>query len=407
MGRPLNKKYFGNRNIGSLSTTADNKIGGEGVATAAVTVAGSYTTNRPSFTFTAPELPSGVTATGTITSEVLSAAISGTQTRAYPVTAGAISYVGGTTTATFTATLRSQALTTVAYASATTISFDTTTTAYVSGTNITISGASITGNMTIGGTTIAAGQTYYLGVPTNATTATLYATYADSIAATSPLTISNGTTTGATFTVGATYSTVTALTPVNRGAFETLVTGAQAAVCDAYGEGLEITPTYRAKSVTITEKGSGYVAAPTIAGYTNRGGITVNTIVLTTDSGSAGSSTNQENSIKIYAVVQGGNRSLGDVVKQVNDRAYKVKTDDGTQQKCVLKTSGNASSVGEADITAYDSDNGEYFVYKLTSRKAVVVPKSVGGGTQFASGTSVPWTLGDAEEDYSVKIDNA
>ena len=24
MGRPLNKKYFGNRNIGSASTTADN-----------------------------------------------------------------------------------------------------------------------------------------------------------------------------------------------------------------------------------------------------------------------------------------------------------------------------------------------------------------------------------------------
>ena len=31
MGRPLNKKYFGNRNIGTTGTT-DNNIGGEGVA---------------------------------------------------------------------------------------------------------------------------------------------------------------------------------------------------------------------------------------------------------------------------------------------------------------------------------------------------------------------------------------
>lgn len=266
--------------------------------------------------------------------------------------------------------------------------------------------------MTIGGTAIAAGQTYYLGAPTTATSATLYATYANAVEGNvaNKLAISNGTTTGATFTVGATYSTVTALTPVNRGAFEALVTGAQAAVCATYGEGLEITPTYRAKSVTITEKGSGYVSAPTIAGYTNRGGITVATIVLTTDSGSAGSATNQENAIKIYAVVQGGNRSLGDIVKQVNDRAYKVKTDDGTQQKCVLKTSGAAGAVGEADITAYDSDGGEYWVKKLTSRKVVLVPKSVGGGTQFASGKSAKWvfrTLTVADANNTVKIDNA
>ena len=37
MGRPLNKKYFGNRNIGSTSTTADNGIGGEGVESVTIT----------------------------------------------------------------------------------------------------------------------------------------------------------------------------------------------------------------------------------------------------------------------------------------------------------------------------------------------------------------------------------
>ena len=40
MGRPLNKKYFGNRNIGTTST-ADTNIGGEGVESYGTIVAGS------------------------------------------------------------------------------------------------------------------------------------------------------------------------------------------------------------------------------------------------------------------------------------------------------------------------------------------------------------------------------
>jgi hypothetical protein len=76
MGRPLNKKYFGNRNVGSASTTADNNIGGGAVASVTLNALGSYTT-RPTITFAVPTLPNGVRATGTITSEVLSATISG------------------------------------------------------------------------------------------------------------------------------------------------------------------------------------------------------------------------------------------------------------------------------------------------------------------------------------------
>jgi hypothetical protein len=76
MGRPLNNRFFGNRNVGSTSTTADNGIGGQGVASVTLNVLGSYTT-RPTITFAVPTLPGGVRATGTITSEVLSATISG------------------------------------------------------------------------------------------------------------------------------------------------------------------------------------------------------------------------------------------------------------------------------------------------------------------------------------------
>ena len=68
MGRPLNKKFFGNRNIGLASVTTDNGIGGSRVHS--VTVAGTnnstgYTTGD-ALTFTAPQLPGGVTATGTV-----------------------------------------------------------------------------------------------------------------------------------------------------------------------------------------------------------------------------------------------------------------------------------------------------------------------------------------------------
>jgi hypothetical protein len=69
MGRPLNKKYMGNRNIGSTSTTADNGIGGEGVASVSqpgggvgsFVVSDTYR-NFPTLTASAPTIPGGVTA---------------------------------------------------------------------------------------------------------------------------------------------------------------------------------------------------------------------------------------------------------------------------------------------------------------------------------------------------------
>lgn len=78
MGRPLHKKYFGNRNIGSASVTTDDGLGGTRVASVTLGTLGSYTV-RPTITFSAPDLAAegGVTATGTVTSEVLSATISG------------------------------------------------------------------------------------------------------------------------------------------------------------------------------------------------------------------------------------------------------------------------------------------------------------------------------------------
>ena len=80
MGRPLNKKYFGNRNIGSESTVDDNKIGGEGVESITTATAGSIIISDtyktfPALTATAPQLPGGVTATTAVIWEIESIVI--------------------------------------------------------------------------------------------------------------------------------------------------------------------------------------------------------------------------------------------------------------------------------------------------------------------------------------------
>ena len=104
MGRPLHKKYFGNRNTGSASVTTDDGIGGTAVASVTLGTLGSYTVT-PVATFSAPDLANvgGVTATGTVTSEVLSATISGGAAGSGGYTAGNILTVTGASgTATFT-----------------------------------------------------------------------------------------------------------------------------------------------------------------------------------------------------------------------------------------------------------------------------------------------------------------
>jgi hypothetical protein len=409
MGRPLNKKYFGNRNIGSTSTTADDGIGGTRVASVTLGTLGSYTV-RPTITFSDPDLLAigAVTATGTVTSEVLSAAVSGTQTRAYPVAAGAIGFnTGGST---FTATVTSSALTTVVRASATTLGFDTTTTAMISGTSIHITGASITGTLSIGGTAIAAGQIYYVGAPTTATAATLYATYADAVNATNPLTIVAGTgVTGATFTRGVTFGTVTALTVVDRGSYEALVASGPA-VNATYGAGLTITPTYRAKSITVTEQGSGYShsvdATASFSGSATLPGTP--TVVMITDTGNVGTATNQENAIVAFAYHTGGSLLRGDITKQVSKDRYKVENATAT---AIAKLKGTiANAAGEMNIVATDASGGTYYVTKLTAHRATLVPAAVArlstsAGSTYSSGQSAPWKFDAAAGSY-VQIEN-
>jgi hypothetical protein len=300
MGRPLNKKYFGNRNT-NTAVAGDDGLGGKQVSSVTLGTLGSYTT-RPTVTFSAPDLagPGGVTATGTVTSEILSVVFSGTMT------------------------------------------------GYEAQDEIYFGDAVIT--IDIGG-------------------------------------VDGG--------------AITAATVTTRGSFTTLASGAQATTTDGDGEGALITVTYRAKAVVITNAGSGYTDA-TDAAATFTQSVTGTTVLTTTN----------EKAIVVTAFIpaaDGGSSAVtGDIVKQTNDRRYKIETAQGTGI-CQLVTDGVANAAGEVSIKATDSDGGNYLVAKLTARKVVLVPAALGGsaGTQFASGTSAKWTFGSAVEDTTVTIENA
>ena len=76
MGRPIKKKFFGNLNQGSSSTTADNGIGGEGVASVTILTTGSgFNSTTTTVTFGSPQLPNGVQAQGTAV--IVSGGVSG------------------------------------------------------------------------------------------------------------------------------------------------------------------------------------------------------------------------------------------------------------------------------------------------------------------------------------------
>jgi hypothetical protein len=154
---------------------------------------------------------------------------------------------------------------------------------------------------------------------------------------------------------------------------------------------------------TIVEKGSGYTGAETF-NVTVAGGMDppAGTIVLTVDTGAVGSATNQENAILMRARLPGGTAKTVDIIRQVSTNRYKVT--DGTRVGIVALKSSQASAAGEGSIRATDSAGGTYFVTKLTARKAVVTR---GTGTQFATGSAVPWTFGSAVNGYSITIDNA
>ena len=315
MARSLNKKYFGNRNIGTASTT-DDGIGGGRVATFTVATGGTYQA-RPTATVT-PFFPGGYEASGTTTLEVASAV----------VTAG-----GG-----------------------------------------------------------AGADNYTTGDVVTVTTASGVAT----------------------FTVTADGDgIVTAAAPLARGTFAgVLATGAQATTTVGTGVGCTLTLTYRVKSIQVVEAGSGYGSghkvgsAVTFVGANTGSAATATVATIAVDTGAVGSLTNQENAIVIHVNTANEGQTIGDIVKQVSGRRYKVANNGDFTRVCKLvadDTPGNA----EAYIKATDANGNTYFVTKLTAHKALLTQWTNNESTWLiASGTTAQWSFAAAAGNR-VQIENA
>jgi hypothetical protein len=428
MGRPLNKKYFGNRNIGTggnqvggnnsnAQNYADDKIGGEGFAgvTFGASVAdtsygsGAYLNRMPHITaIGAPTIPGGVQAVADVTHVQAVHGVVNVDGSATPaadyLTGDILTLVGGefTTPAKFTVGAlevsevtivdRNSGITSEGYAVNDALHFD-------NGVILTVA--------TIGGT----------GYPANrGNVQTLTITNRGSYTGTNPPTGTVGQTIpnevgGRGLTVNFTWGvkTVTVLqqgdyTVVNGGASATTVTHANLSASTAAGCTLDVY--YGVKTITVTEKGSGYKGTETVT-LTAQDGIhsettAVGTIVLTTDSGAVGSATNQENAIIIYANIAGAGAVVGDIIRQVSTRRYKVRTAAGVGI-VELESGDNTPNAGKAMIIATATGGNTYYVTKLTAHKATLATKT---GDGALDGQAVQWTFGSPSGSI-VQIENA
>ena len=420
MGRPLNKKYFGDRNIGTggyqingglfnSQNYADDRIGGEGVGSLTTSNIGAYKERIPAVTFKTPSEPGGVRATGTVSHVQAVSADIYSNGSGYDY-GDTMTVNGGTGTA---ATFSVTSLITVA------------TTLNNGGTNIdngdeyTFSGSYAGGTWTvpmvvhidnaITGVVQAGG--YHIVTPGVWSGAAHPATTAG---ATITQTAAGQDYNGVGLVLNLTSWGVNSVAVVAGGDY-TAVWPSQTLMDTVTGAGSNCYTDvyYGVKTISVTEKGSGYIsvadALPTFSTVTGSEVRAVGAAVLTTDSGgyinTSGdnmNSNNQENAILIYAkTTSGGSSQLGDIIKQTNARSYKVKTADGI---AIVKLVATTPATGQATITATDSAGGTYYVTKLTAHKALLTQNT---GSQFATGASVKWTFGTATAGYSVTVANA
>ena len=414
----INQKYFGNRNIGTggNDTTGplensqnygDDRIGGEGVASVTIDTAGTYTSGLPTATFSTPDLPGGVRATGIVHGNGLSAATT-TNGTGYRV-GDVLTVVGGTKVAAATfpvaaivglgtpgitnggslydvnsgsdgdkVTFTHSNLSTALRVRITAVSGSTATSIVVEQQGVWTGTGAFPTSMAGG-----------VGGFTATTTAKV-----------SPAGDTNGNGLVLSFT-GSNWGLYSFGTVAVQGDY-TVAASNPASFSGGTGTGAAATITYGVSGIVVTEKGSGYTTVAD-AGITFSSGAAAATPVLTTDDGIPYSPTNQENAIIAYAKTTSGGSSLpADIIKQRSTKRFLVVTTNG-RAICTLKASA-VSAEGDMTITATDSVGGTYFVTKIGARRCTVTR---GTGTQFATNSSVPWTFGSAVLNTSVKIANA
>lgn len=378
MGRPLNSKYFGNRNTGSPNTDADNGIGGEGVASVVVTEGGAYTgattVTKPTATFSGPELPLGVTALANTLMGVSSIVVNNSGTGGNYKPTDTLTVTGGTgTSATLSVSnvkVRASAINNAGtgYAQYETLSFGGTN--WVSNAVLTVDTVDGSGNITAVSITAA-------GVWNSATLPTM------------PITATGGNTaTGTNAAFNLSFG-INSLTVATEGSYATLANNS-VSLSGGNGTGATANLTYKINGITITEVGSGYTAAPTITLSSAGTGSTPAFTVALTDVNT--------DAIAVSANIA-GTTGAADIIRQVSSRRFLVQT-AAANAVCRLVTTSPVS--GEMRITATDSASGTYYVKKISGRVATLV---AGSGTQFADGSKVAWTVLSPVANANVTLD--
>lgn len=424
MGRPLNKKYFGNRNIGTggyqvtgnLSNSqnySDDRIGGEGVASYTSYVAGSGWTAQPTASISAPTIPGGVNATGVFHYKALS----------FSTTVNGTGYAVGDVLEVNTGTAATKARAPIAAVlTVNTPNISNGGTMYdinspTDGDKVTFNHANFTVPLRVRITAVTGSTATQIVVEqagvwtgTGAPPTTIAGGSNGFTAVTTPKTGGDDNGNGLVLN-GVQWGAYSFDAPSVAGDYtEFPSTGASGTLGAVTGTGMgaKADITMGLLSVAVTEKGSGYTNSDDAALVFSPAATPTNasaTAVLTTDSGAVGSATNQENAIIISAHVGGGQQLVGDIIKQTNTRSYKVKTADGVAVCKLVAT--DTLSPGEAFIKATDANGSTYFVTKLTAHKATLVRYGEDiSGWVFASGVSVPWTF-DSTANGRVIIENA
>lgn len=406
MGRPLAKRFFGNRNLGSASTTNDEGIGGSRVASVTITGAGSYTT-VPTVTFDPPALAGAgaVTATGTVVMKALSATVDtiGTGDTTADYVPGDVLTVSGDTGTAATFTVATVKVRTISVQAA-------GTTVWTTGDTVTFSAVGWATPAVITITDDGAGGIASLTITNAGSWGTSGSVPTDPVSPNSAsVNDGGGYQNDATFNIGFGVNTVSVL---SEGTLTALDTNPHATTTNSVsGAGATLNVTYGVKSITVTEQGSGYTNAADAA-VTFSAGAATGTVVLETDGTGIYEFGTNENAITISAYLPttaatglisgagGAAAKNGDIVKQVHTSRYVVENADGVGR---VRLVAAAPAAGEANIIAEDSDGNTYYVIKLTRHRATVVPDS---GTQFSANQSVPWTFDAATASTTVKIRN-
>jgi len=411
MGRPIKSLYFGNRNENGVLPNE----GGITITDIYVDSKGSGYTAIPALNITAPQLPAGVAATYRVHMEVSAAAPQEQVNSKGYTMSSIITATGGTgiqaTYTLATAGVHGNNSTTFDGAYSTpggvgiVVVGGTGAQGYGIGDTITVQGGTfsqaavftVTGlNVGAGGTTAPYGRVTQL---------TLSNAGSYTVLPTGILTTTNsGAAAGLTINLDGQWTAKT-LNITNRGNYTALPGDITSVVTTSTeGTGLTVNTTYRVLSIDVlngtgANRNRGYVRQDTTIAFAT-GNASIDGFDWNTTDTNVGGSSSSRYTLLFKSYINGQVRDT-DVIRQRGTRTYILKAAVGSVVSARLYAHAPAA-LGQASLTAWDDDDHEYWVTKVTAHKCIVVRKNPSLGifadpNVYPRGQLVRWGNSGAE----------